>query len=227
MRVTAVILAAGRGRRMEGAENKAFLSIAGEPLLSHTIRAFSQSSRISEIVLVVRAGEEDLVGALLPSGAPPVSIVRGGDARRDSALAGVSAVAGKIVLIHDGARPFPSIELIDRVIDGAIQHEACIPVLPVVDTIRSTRDDGFLSDRLLDRSGLTRAQTPQGFHTQLIRRALAASPPDVPDDAAAVLALGSEVWSVPGEPTNLKVTSPADLILAEAIGEKLQRFPPS
>ena len=111
-------------------------------------------------------------------------------------------------------------------LDGAIQHEACIPVLPIVDTVRPTKDDGFLSDGLLDRSGLTRAQTPQGFHTELIRRALALSPPDVPDDAAAVLALGSAVWTVPGEPTNLKVTAPADLILAEAIGERLQLFGP-
>ena len=227
MRVTAVILAAGRGRRMERGENKAFLSIAGSPLLSHTLRAFSRSPRISEIVVVVRACEEDRVRALLPDGLPPVSIVPGGDVRRDSAIAGVAAAAGRIVLIHDGARPFPSMELIERVVDGVIQHEACIPVLPIVDTVRPTKDDGFLSDRLLDRSGLTRAQTPQGFLTELIRQALALSPPNISDDASAVLALGSAVWTVPGEPTNLKVTAPEDLVLAEAIAEKLQSFPPT
>jgi 2-C-methyl-D-erythritol 4-phosphate cytidylyltransferase len=224
MRVSAVILAAGSGRRMARGENKAFVSIAGNPLLSHTLRAFSLSPRISEIVLVVRACEEDRVRALLPDGLPPVSIVPGGDHRRDSAIAGVAAAGGQIVLIHDGARPFPSIELIERVVDGAIQHGACIPVLPVVDTIRPTKDDGFLGDRLLDRSRLARAQTPQGFETELIRRALALVPPDVPDDAAAVLALGSAVWTVPGEPTNLKVTAPDDLPLAEAIGERLRLF---
>lgn len=220
MRVTAVVLAAGRGRRMGGDENKTFLQLAGRPLLCHALSAFAESSRIDEIVVVVRPGEEERVRSLLPAGTLPVSIVAGGDVRRDSAIAGVGAATGEIVLIHDGARPFPSPSLIDRVTESAIRHGACVPALPVVDTLRSV-DDGLLGDRLLDRSELVRIQTPQGFRRSSILRALPLSSPNVPDDAGAILALGEKVWTVPGELTNLKVTNPADFAMAEAICERL------
>ncbi len=223
MRVTAVILAAGRGRRMGGDDNKTFLPIAGQPLLEHTIRAFAASPRIDEIVLVVAPNEEeDRVRGILPTAPPTVSLIPGGDVRRDSSIAGVEAASGEIVLIHDGARPFPSLELIDRVIRGAVEHDACVPVLPLADTVRPIADDGLLGVDRIDRRGLARIQTPQGFKASLIRRALPFSSPEVPDDAAAVLALGEKVWGVPGEPTNLKVTVPEDLPLAEAIAERLR-----
>jgi 2-C-methyl-D-erythritol 4-phosphate cytidylyltransferase len=217
MRVSAVILAAGRGRRMGGDANKVFLSIAGEPLLVRTFRAFVASERIDEIVLVVGPGEEARVRDLLPAARFETTVVPGGAMRRDSAIAGVEAAYGEIVLIHDGARPFPSPELIERVIVGAVEHGACVPTLPVIDTLRRGSADGSLSAGDIERCELVRIQTPQGFRTSLIRRALALAPPDAPDDASAVLVLGEVVWPVAGEPTNLKVTVPEDLPLAEAV----------
>jgi len=222
MRVTAVILAAGRGHRMGGSDSKTFLPIAGQPLLAHAFRAFATSPMIDEIILVVAPDEEDRVRGMLPPAALSISFVPGGDVRRDSSIAGVEAASGEIVLIHDGARPFPSPALIERVIRGAVEHGACAPVLPVADTLRPIADDGLLLPDPVDRRGLVRIQTPQGFRASLIRRALPLSPPDVTDDAGAVLALGGEVWGVTGEPTNLKVTVPGDLPLAEAIAQRLQ-----
>jgi len=223
MRVTAVILAAGRGRRMGGSENKVLLPIAERSLLAWTLEAFMTSSRIDEIVVVAQPEEMDRIRSLCPAGTPQTLIVSGGAVRRDSATAGVQAASGEITLIHDGARPFPSLELIDRVIDGTVEHGACIPVLPVVDTLRRA-DERLVCQDQIDRKGLVHVQTPQGFRTSLIRHALSLSPPDASDDATAVLALGEKVWTVPGEPFNLKVTTFADLLVAEAIAGSLHRL---
>jgi len=216
MRVTAVILAAGSGRRMGEKRNKVYLPIKGIPLLAYTLRSFARSPRIDEIVLVVRKGEGEEARAI-PFEGRPLSIVTGGKERRDSALAGVEAASGEIVLIHDGARPFPSVKLIDRVIDGAIAHGACIPVIHSPDTIRALNEDGTVKRDRIDRSRIVRVQTPQGFRADLIRRALAKSDPKIPDDAEAVLALGESVFTVAGEEKNIKVTRPTDLEIAEAI----------
>jgi 2-C-methyl-D-erythritol 4-phosphate cytidylyltransferase len=225
MRVTAVLLAAGRGRRMGRGESKAFLPLAGVPLLALTVRAFARCASVDEIVIVAASSERDRVSALLPPVSQPLRIVDGGVERRDSARAGVAASSGDIVLLHDGARPFPSAELIARVTDAAAEHGACVPVLPAVDTLRYVEEDGSLARETLDRSTVARMQTPQAFRRELIGRALDACPPDVPDDAAAVLALGERVVTVPGEPTNLKVTKPEDLALAEAIAAGLRLEP--
>jgi len=221
VRVSAVILAAGRGRRMGKEENKVFLPLRGLPLIEHTLRAFSRAPRVDEIILVVRAGEEGKASAIRLSGDKPLLIVAGGKERRDSSLAGVEAASGEIVLIHDGARPFPSIELIERVIDGAAAHGACIPVVRPSDTVRPLNDDGTVSPERLDRSKIVYIQTPQGFRTDLIRGSLAESDPRIPDDAEALLASGRPVFTVQGEPTNLKVTTPADLAIAEALAGTL------
>jgi len=219
VRASAVILAAGRGHRIGSGENKAFLPIADRPLLVWTLLAFADVPEVSEIVLVVAPGEKERVRRLLQTGLPPATLVGGGDVRRDSALAGVDAASGEIVLIHDGARPFASVELIGRVLAGAIEVGACVPVLPIVDTLREIAPGDSLTAAVLDRERIVRVQTPQGFRRSLIRRALQTAEPDVPDDAGAVLALGEAVRPVPGEETNLKVTVPGDLPLAEAIAE--------
>jgi len=220
MRVSAVILAAGRGQRMGGEKNKVYLPIRGIPLLAYTLRSFARSSKIDEIILVVRGGEEAEARTIRFEGRVPLLIVHGGEERRDSALAGVEAASGEIVLIHDGARPFPSVDLIERVLDGTITHGACIPVIPSPDTLRLLNDDGTVERGPIDRSRIVRVQTPQGFRTDMIRSALAESKPDILDDAEAVLALGRPVFPVSGEETNLKVTCPADLAIAEAIARR-------
>ncbi len=217
MRVTAVIVAAGRGTRMGGAANKVLLPLAGLPILAHVLAAFADAPRISEIVLVAREGEEEDVTSLLPARARTrTRIVRGGAERRDSSLFGVRAASGDLVLIHDAARPLVSRELIDRVIDGTIAHGACVPVVPVVDTVRRVGPAGLLPD-VIERFGLVAIQTPQGFRTEVILRGLAETTGlTLPDDAAAVLACGLPVSVVDGERENLKVTTASDLALAEA-----------
>lgn len=216
-RVSAIILAAGRGTRIGADKNKVFLKIASHPLLYYTIAAFAGCAEIDEIVLVVAPGEEEAASSLVGRIEKDVQIVRGGARRQDSSYAGVSAARGGIVLIHDAARPLVSNELILRLIEATREHGACVPVLPVVDTIRHGTIDHPLEASLVDRSHLLRMQTPQGFSRDLIMKALSETDADVTDDAAAVLAAGTQVWTVAGEETNIKVTTKEDLVLAKMI----------
>ena len=134
-----------------------------------------------------------------------------------------------IVLVHDAARPFPSSTLIRRVVEGARRFGACAPVLPVVDTLRYATAEGFLLPASVDRRGLLQMQTPQGFRRDVLLHALEAAKGEITDDAEAVLALGREVFAVPGEGTNLKVTTLEDLVLARGIAalrsERAERGP--
>jgi len=214
--VSAILLAAGRGTRIGAGENKIYLEIKGEPLLSYTLRAFSESPLIGEIILVVAAGEEARATPLLVDLQKKVHIVRGGRTRQDSSRAGVSAAKGEIVLIHDAARPFPCQTLIARVITGVKVRGACVPVLPTVDTLRYRNAEGFLLPQWVERRDLLQMQTPQGFRREIIQQALAVSGSCFTDDAGAVLATGAKVWTVPGERGNFKVTTKEDLALAEA-----------
>ena len=216
-RVSAIILAAGRGTRIGADRNKVFLEIASRPLLFYTIAAFAGCAEIDEIVLVVAPGEEEDASSLVSGIGRDVQIVRGGARRQDSSYAGVSAARGEIVLIHDAARPFVSSDLIARLIEATRRHGACVPVLPVVDTIRQGTLGAPLEASPIDRSRLLRMQTPQGFSRDLIIKALSETDADVTDDAAAVLAAGTQVWTVAGEETNIKVTTKEDLVLAEMI----------
>jgi 2-C-methyl-D-erythritol 4-phosphate cytidylyltransferase len=225
MTVSAILLAAGRGRRMGRQENKVFLSIGGAPVLVWAATALARSPRVDELIVVASAEELGIVAALLPPLDIPTRIVEGGEERQDSALAGVAAATGDLVLLHDAARPFPSEALIERVIDGTLRHGACTPVIPVVDTLRRVEGNGFATPDTVDRTGLVCVQTPQGFRTELVRNALSEWRSRVPmtDDAAAVLALGVPVATVLGDLWNLKLTTPDDLAFAEAVAERVQR----
>lgn len=220
MNVSAIILAAGLGERMGSEHNKILLDICGRPLLLHSVRAFGQVSAIGEIVIVVRAGEEAAVRAALEGFDRPIRFVQGGEVRRDSSLFGVRAARGEHVLIHDGARPFATSALIERVIEATARHGAAIPVLPVADTLH-VRSDAATLVRTLDRMSIVQAQTPQGFTRSLVLDALERAPENVTDDAAAVLALGHAVHCVDGDPRNLKVTRPEDVVMAESIARVL------
>jgi 2-C-methyl-D-erythritol 4-phosphate cytidylyltransferase len=206
-------------------ENKVFLSIGGTPVLAWAATALARSPRVDELIVVARAEDLAIAAALLPPLDIPVRIVEGGEERQDSALAGIAAATGDLVLLHDAARPFPSRTLIERVIDGTLQHGACIPVLSIVDTLRHVEDDGFATPTPVDRTGLACVQTPQGFRIELVRRALTEWRSCVPmtDDAAAVLACGVAVATVPGDLWNFKLTTPEDLAFAEAAAEHVER----
>lgn len=215
-RASAVILGAGRGIRLGVGRNKVFLEVAGRPLLAYTLEAFVSSPLIDELVVVIAPQDEPLARELVADLSKPTRLVHGGNERRDSSLAGVNAADGAFVLIHDAARPFPSTELIARVLDGAHANGACVPVVASTDTLRYRDENGTLHPQRIERRGLLRMQTPQGFRTELIRSALAASAHWFTDDAGAILEIGLPVFTVPGEETNLKVTTPGDLQIAEA-----------
>jgi 2-C-methyl-D-erythritol 4-phosphate cytidylyltransferase len=210
---------------MAARENKVFLSLGGTPILTRVIAAFAGAPRVTEIVVVVREGEEGKAASLVPAVAEDrVRIVRGGTERCDSSLCGVRAATGDVVLVHDGARPLVSHDLIDRVIDGAAAHGACVPVVPVVDTVRRVDPAGFLLPDVVERAGLAGIQTPQGFRAKLILRCLEEDRgTPLPDDAAAVLARGIPVAAVDGDRENLKITTASDLLLAEALLARRER----
>jgi 2-C-methyl-D-erythritol 4-phosphate cytidylyltransferase len=214
--VTAVIVAAGEGRRF-GAP-KQFSALRGTAVLDWSLRAFASHPRISAIVLVLPDEER---GASYRRAYPEISAsVKGGPRRQDSVANGIQAIDGRpedIVLVHDGARPLVDADLISRVIEEAERRGAAIPVIPVDDTIKET--DGDVVVRTRDRSSLVRVQTPQGFSLGLLRRALdaaAAAGFEGTDEAALVERLGEKVFTVSGDARNIKITEPRDLAWAEA-----------
>lgn len=220
---SAVIVAAGRASRMGGID-KILCPMANEPLILHTLRPFQASEAVDEIVIVTR---EDLmveIGALCSGrGFSKVKrIVKGGDTRTESVQAGLREVdkAAAIIAIHDGARPFLSAELIERTIKTARERGAAAPAIPVKDTIKRAVD-GVVTETP-DRSQLFAVQTPQVFDADLIRGAVAKAIEDgvtLTDDCAAVERLGFPVCLTEGSEENIKITTPADLRLGEAILE--------
>jgi 2-C-methyl-D-erythritol 4-phosphate cytidylyltransferase len=225
MSASAVILAAGRGERMNADARKAFLELAGRPLFVHAIEAFSLVPRVEEIVVVVHPDDLEVARSAVAAIVPSASVVVGGATRRGSSLAGIRAATGEIVLIHDGCRPFASPTLIDRIIDEAERHGAAVPVLPAIETLFRLDNAGHRVGEVLDRGSIVRAQTPQGFRRSLILRCIEEADPEITDDASAVVARGTPVFTVDGEAANLKVTVPEDLRWAEAFAQRSNGHP--
>ena len=192
----------------------------GKTCLARTVSAFQNSPLVSEIILVAR---EDLRKEAYAAceGCDKVSrVVKGGEDRTHSAYFGVMAVSeiADIVLIHDGARPLVSEAVIARVVEGAVQYHAAIPVIPVTDTIKIGAE-GF-AEQTPDRNALFAVQTPQGFQYALIYAALREAVQKqiaLTDDAAAVERLGMRVRMVEGDVLNRKLTTAVDISVAEAI----------
>lgn len=215
----AVIVAAGEGRRFGGP--KQFARLGGRPLLELCIEAFAGHAAVGEIVLVL---PDVPSGEALSRRFPKVAaVVAGGARRQDSVRNGFGAVRGNgrdIVLIHDGARPLAGSALIDRVVEEAARSGAAVPVLPLEDTVKEVREEGILATH--DRSVLYRAQTPQGFFYEVLEEAFAAADRDGfvgTDEASLVERTGRRVAAVAGEPRNIKITTPLDLRIAEALLE--------
>lgn len=225
-RIGAVVLAGGHGRRMNSAVQKQYMVLAGKPLIAYALEAF-EHSQADEIVLVVGAGEEAYVRQeiLAPMRLKKVTaVVAGGEERYHSVYEGLKALSGcDVVLIHDGARPLVSEAMIRRAIDGAITYEACVVGMPVKDTIKVSDAEGF-SAATPDRSRLWQIQTPQAFSYKLVKGAydqIMADPrlqQGVTDDAMVVESCTDrKVRLIEGGYENLKVTTPEDMILAEAL----------
>jgi 2-C-methyl-D-erythritol 4-phosphate cytidylyltransferase len=196
----AILVAAGSGARFGGPKHEADLD--GEPLWVHAERVL-RSSGLEDVVVV---GD-------LPGG------VAGGPRRRDSVARGLAEVPDDVefVLVHDAARPLASPALVGRVVDRLRVGDAAgvVPAVPVRDTLKDTADDVVIGS--VDRSSLVAVQTPQGFVTAVLRRAHDVGEDDATDDAMLLEAIGERVVTVPGDPANLKITYPEDLVLARLL----------
>jgi 2-C-methyl-D-erythritol 4-phosphate cytidylyltransferase len=207
-----VIAAAGSGERLGAGGPKAFVELAGRPLLDWSLDAFSSAKSIAEVVVAVPPGQE---GSVAERG---VVAVAGGAHRSESVANALELCGGEIVVVHDAARPLATPALIDAVVERLASDQDAAGVIaaaPVTDTIKQTGDAGEV-EKTLDRAGLWAVQTPQAFRADALREALSDpdSIPDATDDAMLVERRGGRVLihSAPAE--NLKVTSPLDLSLA-------------
>jgi 2-C-methyl-D-erythritol 4-phosphate cytidylyltransferase/2-C-methyl-D-erythritol 2,4-cyclodiphosphate synthase len=217
-RTYALVLAAGRGIRFGGTLPKQYLPLGGSSVLRHAVTAFAAHPRIDGIQLVIRPEDRAVCDAAL-AGIDLLPAVAGGAERQDSVRLGLETLAPREparVLIHDGARPFPDAAMIDRVLNALDRAPAAIPGLPLGDTIK--RVAGETISETVDRTGLWRVQTPQGFHFAAILAAhRAAAGRALTDDAAVAEAAGIAPLIVAGSEENLKVTTAGDLAAAERL----------
>jgi len=222
-RTCAIILAAGRGKRMGASINKQYLNIKDRPVLYYTLNAFSKCKLIDEIIIVTSEQEIDfcrneVVGKY---GIGKVSkIVAGGAERQDSVYNGLMAAEGvDIVLIHDGARPFVDNTIIENGIKHASVHGACTCGVSPKDTIKIKDEEGF-SVETPDRNKLFAVQTPQCFNYDLIfhcHKKLQLEGAAVTDDTMVVERYGHRVYLYEGSYNNIKITTPEDLVVGEKI----------
>lgn len=221
MRIVAIILAAGSGTRMKSEVNKHLLPLAGKPVIVHTLLAFERCAAIGTIVLVTNAENMAAYQALIAEHdiAKVARIMLGGDTRQVSAHNGLRAAGDcDIVLLHDGARPLIAQREIEAVIRDAAEYGGAVVAVPAKDTTVCARD-GFIEAHL-ERSALWQVQTPQGFKTAIIRKAYEAAARDgvqCTDDTGLVTRLGGAVKITPGSYANIKITTPEDLAIAEAL----------
>ena len=220
---SAVIVAAGRGARMETGQDKLFLEVAGLPVVGHTWRQFDQHPDINEIIMVVRDDArqrfEELARQLELT--KEHSFTSGGIDRQDSVINGIAAVNGecKIVAIQDGARPCTSSETITETILAARETGAAVASCKVTDTIKLADEQKIIVQNV-DRTKLWAVQTPQVFRLKVIREAMAevrSKNANITDDTAACELIGQSVTLVPTTTQNPKVTTPADLPLVELL----------
>lgn len=213
--MTAVLVAAGSSTRM-GFDKLSF-DLGGEIVLERSVRAFDECPEVDELVIVTGASGENAQRAAARC-KKPVRLVKGGSTRAESARSGVAAAHGRLVAVHDAARPFVSQSVIADTIAAAARCGAAAPAVPVKDTIKRARDS--LVEATLERSELFAVQTPQVFQVDLIKAALVKALEDgaaLTDDCGAVERLGIGVSLTQGDYCNLKITTPEDLAVAEAL----------
>ena len=220
--ITALIVAAGTGERFGAREPKQFCRLGRRPVLAWSIGAFSSCPAVDSITLVMTPGLEDRAAALVEEHhlEKVEAIIAGGALRQESVRLGLDAVleSTENVLVHDAARPCVTAALIDRVCGALARHAAVIPLVPTVDTLALELNGSI--DAILDRSRIRGVQTTQGFRAELLDRAhrrAAARGLMSSDDGSLIYAMGERVKTVPGDPTNIKITYHADLKIAETI----------
>lgn len=225
MKVNAVIVAAGEGKRMGGSIPKPFLSVGGQPLILRTLVRFSESQMVQKIVVVVAPEEitrcENLIQSDPRLGGREYLLQPGGARRQDSVSRGLMRLDAdcEVVVIHDGARPLVSPSLIDRCIEAAFKDGAVVVGVPVRDTIKIVTSDRHVRETP-GRDSLWEIQTPQVFRAEIIREAYsraAREGTEATDDAMLVERLGKSVALLEGHRTNIKITDPEDLVFVEAL----------
>lgn len=212
----------------KAAPSKQFTELAGVPILIHTLRKFTDSAEVAEICVALRKNEIEGFRARLEKEAKDILrkkivFAEGGEHRQDSVAAALAAVAGAaddIVLVHDGVRPFVTQEIIHDVIHAAKKYGAAIAGLPAVDTVKQVdrTSEGAVITATIPRERVVMAQTPQGFRYAVLKQAFEEAIADGflgTDEAALVERSRHEVAVVMGSPRNIKITTPADMELAE------------
>ncbi|MDQ3553179.1 MAG: 2-C-methyl-D-erythritol 4-phosphate cytidylyltransferase [Chloroflexota bacterium] len=213
----AIIVAAGKSQRMGGAD-KLLELIGGRPALAWSVAAMARAPSVARLVLVTAPERVTEMKSLPWLRDLALTVVPGGKRRQDSVAAGLVACDSEVVLVHDGARPFVAVETVEAVAAAARQRGAALPVLPLVDSIKRLGVDGRALP--VERTGLLRAQTPQGARRELLAAAFAAlggGDHEWTDEAALLDAHGVAVTTVPGDARNVKLTEPADLERARAM----------
>jgi 2-C-methyl-D-erythritol 4-phosphate cytidylyltransferase len=210
-----VIAAAGSGQRLGAGGPKAFIELAGRPMLEWSLEAFRAAASIEEIVVAAPPGEHE---SITNQGAVAVT---GGTHRSESVAKALELTRGEIVVVHDAARPLVTPGLIDAVVEELAAEDDAAGVIaasPVTDTIKQASDHGRV-ERTLDRSGLWAVETPQAFRAEALREALSEpdSYPDATDDAMLVERRGGRVLIHSSSADNIKVTTPFDLRVAELL----------
>jgi 2-C-methyl-D-erythritol 4-phosphate cytidylyltransferase len=220
----AIITAAGFGKRMGTDKPKQYLELSNKPILIHTLEKFEKARLIDEIILVTDPSSVTIVREIIlgkyPS--PKVKkIVAGGEQRQDSVAKGLANVSPgcEIVCVHDGVRPFITPELIDKSVEEAMSHGACIVAIPMKDTIKRVDEEGQIVETV-ERSGLWRAQTPQTFKFNILKEAFEKAFETGfygTDEAMLVERINKEICILSGDERNIKITTPDDLKIAETL----------
>jgi 2-C-methyl-D-erythritol 4-phosphate cytidylyltransferase len=222
MKVGAIIAAAGFGRRMKTDRPKQLLALNGTPILVHTIRKFDGCPAITYIIVTApRESSEEVTDLVNSAGfKKSVTVIEGGERRQDSIAMGLQQLhpGTDIVAVHDGVRPFVSIEDIENVVRQAAQSGAAILGVPIVDTVKQAERE--FVESTLTREHLILAQTPQVFRTEILQQAFERAATDEyygTDESSLVERLGHPVAIVRGSERNIKITRPSDLTLARAL----------
>lgn len=218
-KVSAIVTCSGKGTRF--GSNKLLVELGGSTILERTVRAMLVPA-IDELIVTISAENEATYRQILIEEAGlPVVLVHGGEERHLSAMNGLRATSGDIVLVHDGVRPFVTEDLVMRVLDAAIDHGAAMIGTPSTVQVKLVNDEGFI-DRSLDRAHSWLGQTPQGFRRELLEQSYEAAVKDVyqrvSDDADLVHEYtGTPARILPGHVNNIKITTPQDLGTARLI----------
>ncbi len=229
MYVTAIIAAGGRGQRFGGALPKQLVTVGGRAVLERSVTLFATHPEIDEVIVALPPElVADPPSYLIPTATRSIRLVTGGPRRQDSVMNAFRAanVRADVIVIHDAARPFASVELVSRTIAAAIESGAAVAALAARDTVKvgglgggPKGSSGTFVVETLPRKSIFLAQTPQAFRRDVLRDALAVAETgvDVTDEAALAEHAGHPVRIVEGEPANMKITTPEDLVLAETI----------